>query len=125
MSSALKAYADMQRAGLSGRDLERAVLLKAAARLAEAQRLLQAGQSCSDEALLHNRRLWEILLLSATDAHNPLPFETKKAMANIGVFVLGQCFDQLAQPTIQGYGTLIEINRMLADGLSPQRAAQS
>lgn len=125
MSSALQAYADMQRAGLSGRDLERTVLLKAAARLAAAQRELQAGKPCSDEALLHNRRLWEILLLSATDAHNPLPLETKKAMANIGVFVLGQCFDQLAQPTIQGYGKLIEINIMLAEGLSPQLASKN
>lgn len=124
MSSAIHAYTEMQRAGLSGRDLERSALLKAAARLAGAQRLLQAGQSPNDDALLHNRRLWEILLLTTTDANNPLPFETKKAMANIGIFVLGQCFDQLAKPSVEGYGKLIEINMTLAEGLISTPASE-
>lgn len=118
MKSPIAAYAETQRAGLSGRALEAAVLIKSAQQLDALCRALTAGESVDTNALLHNRRLWEVLLLSATDATNPLPYETKRAVANIGIFVLSHTFEQLAKPTVKGLGALIEINRALAEGLT-------
>lgn len=125
MKSPVDAYAETQRAALTGRALEAAVLLKAAQKLDAARRTLESGASLDMSALLNNRRLWEILLLSATDAQNPLPYETKRSIANIGVFVLGHTFDQMAKPTAEGLNALIRINRSLADGLSSKPAAMA
>lgn len=116
--SPFAAYAETQRAGLTGRALEASVLLKAAQQLNEARtRLMQDDALTGSEALLHNRRVWEILMLSATEATHPLPHETKKAIANIGLFVLRHTYSQLAKASPAGLTTLIELNRTIAEGL--------
>jgi flagellar protein FlaF len=125
MKSAFDSYAETQRAGLTGRALEAAVLIKSAQRLDIARRALAAGEAPDTSALINNRRLWEILLLSATDASNPLPYETKRAIANIGIFVLGHTFDQLAKPNEKGLTALIDINRALAEGLTAKASASA
>jgi flagellar protein FlaF len=122
MKSPFASYAETQRAGLTGRALEAAVLIKAAQRLDTLRRALDDQEAPDTGALINNRRLWEILLLSATDASNPLPYDTKRAIANIGIFVLSHTFDQLAQPTRKGLTALIDINRALAEGLSAKPA---
>ena len=116
--SPFAAYAEIQRAGLTGRALEASVLLKAAQQLNEARTRLNQGDTLAgSEALLHNRRVWEILMLSATEATHPLPHDVKKAVANIGLFVLRHTFSQMAKPSVAGLTTLIELNRTLAEGL--------
>lgn len=123
MHSPIETYAKTQRAGLTGRALEAAILMKSARQLMDARRRLDDGDDMSNEALLGNRRIWEILMLSATDAANPLPHEAKKAIANIGVFVLRHTFDQLAKPTPKGLTALIDLNRTIAEGLAAKSAA--
>ena len=119
MKSPLDTYAETQRAGLTGRALEAAILLKCARQLNETRESLEKGDAfASSEALIVNRRMWEVLMLSATDATNPLPHDTKRAIANIGLFILRHTFTQLAKPTAAGLATLIEINRTLAEGLA-------
>lgn len=116
-------YCETQRAGLSGRALEAAVLMKAARQLIEARRQIEEGDGNGSEALFANRRVWEILMLSATDTTNPLPHETKKAIANIGIFVLRHTYQQLAKPSAAGLTTLIDLNRTIAEGLTARSAA--
>ncbi len=116
--SPLDRYAQTQKAGLVGRDLEAAILMKSARRLSEARLRLLDGEAIDGTALLTNRRIWEILMLSATAADNPLPHDIKKAIANIGLFVMRRSFDQMAAPTAPGLSALINLNRMIAEGLS-------
>lgn len=122
-SSPLDRYAQTQKAGLIGRDLEANILMKSARRLSEARLRLLDGEPVDGTALLTNRRIWEVLMLSATAADNPLPHETKKAIANIGLFVLRRTFDQMAQPTAPGLAALIDLNRMIAEGLGQRSTA--
>jgi flagellar protein FlaF len=70
-----------------------------------------------DAALLFNRKLWSILVTSATSPENPLPANLRQNVANLGIFVFKQTLAILADPKPQNLGSLININRELAAGL--------
>ncbi|TWI90372.1 flagellar protein FlaF [Roseibium hamelinense] len=73
-----------------------------------------------DEALTYNRRLWTVLVTSATDKDNPLPQEIKNNLGSLGIFVFKQTMAVLTDPTPEKLATLISINRMIAEGLRSQ-----
>ena len=71
-----------------------------------------------DDALLYNRKLWTIFLTSVTSAENPLPVEIRQNVANLGLFVMKPTLSIMASPRPEPLGSLININRELASGLT-------
>lgn len=117
MRHATLAYGATANQTASPRDLEADLLMSAAARL---QAVRDGGTDKSpdlDAALLFNRKLWSILVTSATSPENPLPTGLRQNVANLALFVFRQTFTVLADPKPEHLGSLININRELAAGL--------
>lgn len=113
----------MAQATHSPRELEAAILMKAAARL-QAIRDDWAGKRPDlDDALTYNRKLWTVLVSSATEAANPLPAAIKQNVANLGIFVFNHTIALIGEPRPERLGVLITINRELAAGLRSQPPA--
>lgn len=123
MQQAATAYSRMAQATHSPRELEAAILMKAAARL-QAIRDDWAGKRPDlDDALTYNRKLWTVLVSSATEAANPLPAAIKQNVANLGIFVFNHTIALIGEPRPERLGVLITINRELAAGLRSQPPA--
>jgi flagellar protein FlaF len=70
-----------------------------------------------DEALAYNRKLWTLLVTSATEPDNPLPAPIKQNIANLGLFVFHRTLSIIAEPAPEKLGALVNINREIAAGL--------
>lgn len=68
-------------------------------------------------ALTYNRRLWTILVTSATREENPLPAPIKRNIGNLGLFIFGQTISAEAEPDAGKLAVLVTINREIAAGL--------
>ena len=66
---------------------------------------------------MFNRKLWSIFLTSVTSNDNPLPVNLRQNVANLGVYVLKQTLNVMADPKSEDLGSLISINREVAAGL--------
>ena len=75
------------------------------------------GGASSSTALTYNRKLWTILVSSATDAGNPLPAGIKQNVANLGIFIFNHTLAVMTQPAPERLAILIDINREIAAGL--------
>lgn len=71
----------------------------------------------TDEALTYNRKLWTILVTSATSEESELPQEIKNNLASLAVFVFKHTVTLLADPAPEKLSVLISINRSIAEGL--------
>ncbi|ADZ69951.1 Flagellar protein FlaF [Polymorphum gilvum SL003B-26A1] len=75
-----------------------------------------------DDALAYNRKLWTVLVTSATGAESHLPQDLKNNLASLGVFVFKHTINVLIDPAPEKLDTLIFINRSIAEGLRAQPA---
>ncbi len=125
MQQAATAYSRVAQATQSPRELEATILMKAATRLQAIRDDWEAKQPELDEALTYNRKLWTVLVSSATEATNPLPATIKQNVANLGIFVFNHTVALMSEPRPERLGVLITINRELAAGLrsAPSAAA--
>lgn len=73
-----------------------------------------------DDALVYNRKLWTILVTSATSLESELPQEIKNNIASLGVFVFKQTMTIITSDDSTKIGVLISINRAIAEGLRSQ-----
>ena len=114
----------MAQATQSPRELEANVLIKAASRLQAIRDDWDGRRAELDDALTFNRKLWTILVTSATDAENPLPQEIKNNIATLALFIFNRTMAVMAEPTPEKLAPLININREVAAGLRgmPQQA---
>ena len=110
----------MAKATQSPRELEAAVLLKAASRLQAVRDDWTGRRAELDDALTFNRKLWTVLATSATEAENPLPGAIKQNIANLAVFVFNRTVSIMAEPQPEKLDVLIRINREIAAGLRAQ-----
>jgi flagellar biosynthesis activator protein FlaF len=99
--------------------------MKAATKLQAIRDNWEAKRHELDEALTYNRKLWTILVSSATEAANPLPVPIKQNVANLGIFIFNHTVTLMSEPKPERLGVLITINRELAAGLrsAPPAAA--
>jgi flagellar biosynthesis activator protein FlaF len=118
---AAQAYQKTSQVAVSPRELEATLLMKAAARL---QLIKDDWEETSfaerDEALTYNRKLWTILVTSATSSESQLPQEVKNNLASLGVFIFKHTMAVMADPAPEKLTTLISINRNIAEGLRAQ-----
>ncbi|MFA5082610.1 MAG: flagellar biosynthesis regulator FlaF [Hydrogenophilaceae bacterium] len=119
----LEAYQSVEKATLSGRELEASVLIRAAVRLSEVKQLWgQVGyEELLDEALRYNQRLWTLFQAELTEAENPLPTEIKNNLLSLSAFVDKRSFDMLAYPELGKLDILIAINQNIAAGLRGEK----
>jgi len=94
------------------------LLVKAASRLQSVRD--SGGHSARQlyDALYYNRKLWTVLVSSATRAENPLPNPIKQNIANLGLFIFDRTLDVQMSPDPKKLDILITINRELAAGLN-------
>ena len=122
MQQAASAYAKVAQATQSPRELEANVLLKAATRLQAIREDWHGRRAELDEALTFNRKLWTILVTSATDAESALPQAIKSNIATLAMFVFERTVTIMLEPGPEKLGVLVNINREIAAGLRARPA---
>jgi flagellar protein FlaF len=118
--AAANAYAQAAKFAQPPRELEAALLLKAAFKL---QSLIDDWSKAGTElkpALTYNGRIWSILATSATEPTNPLPTAIKQNIAQLAVVIFQRIFDVSEEPSADKLNLLVRINRDVAAGLGGQ-----
>ena len=117
MQQAANAYSKIAQATHSPRELEAAILMKAATRLQAIRDDWEGRRRELADALTYNRKLWTVLVSSATETGNPLPSGIKQNVANLGIFIFNHTLAVMSQPAPERLAILIDINREIAAGL--------
>jgi flagellar protein FlaF len=109
---------------MSGREVEAAVLVKAAARLKECQEKWSGPGNAAklDSALKFNQRIWSILQAELSKPENPLPENLKMDLLRLSAFVDKRIFEIMAYPEPAKVTILININENIAAGLRARPA---
>jgi len=124
-SGQAEAYNKAQCAALTDRELEAAVLMKAAALMRHAQSQWASGQrdKLLEEALRFNQRIWTFFQVSVADRENKLPEEVKAQVLHLSAYVDRRVFEIMAFPAADKLTVLIAINTNLAAGLKGSAAS--
>lgn len=118
MHQAAQAYDRTARATVGPRELEAGLLIKAAGRLQAIRDNWTGDAQALYDALYYNRKLWTVLVTSATKADNPLPQPIKQNIANLGLFIFNRTLAVQMKPEPAKLDVLVSINREIAAGLS-------
>jgi flagellar protein FlaF len=123
-SGQAEAYSKAQCATLTDRELEAAVLMKAAALLRHAQTQWTSTERdrLLDEALRFNQRIWTFFQVSLMEEGNRLPAEIKAQVLSLSAFVDRRVFEMMAFPEAEKLSVLIAINTNVAAGLKGSAA---
>jgi flagellar protein FlaF len=116
-NSAAHAYQKVGKQTVSPRVLEANLLSRAAAQMQLVRDNWEARRAELREALLFNRKLWNIFLTSVTGEQSQLPDKLRENIANLGIFLMKQTVSMQDNPIPQKLDVLININRELAAGL--------
>ena len=108
----------------NSRDTDARALLACARRLDDAKALLINNPRSKEylsvyaDAIRHNQRLWTIFQVAIADPENPLPDHLKITLLNLSRYIDKTSFRAIGkyQPTL--IDSFININRMIAAGLS-------
>jgi len=117
--TALKAYDTVNKATMSGRDVEAEVLTKAALKLKERQNnWTRNGHDANlDAALKYNQRVWCIFQAELENPGNPLPKALKVGLLRLVAFIDKRTLETIAYPAPEKLTILININHNIAAGL--------
>ena len=116
----LRTYETVSKATLSGRQVEAAVLTKAALKLKNCQENWEAEDRSTklDHALKFNQRIWTIFQAELVRPDNPLPKELRQDILSLSVFIDKRIFETMAYPAPEKLTAIININLNLAAGLN-------
>jgi len=117
MHQAAQAYSQTAQATINPRELEASLLVKAAAKIQKVKDQWPSTSTDLYEALYFNRKLWTILVTSATKEENPLPQQIKQNIANLAMFVFDRTVEIQIHPEADSLDILVTINREIAAGL--------
>ena len=117
----------------NSRETDARALLVCAARLNDAKTLMELDGKSKDnlrlygEAIRYNQRLWTIFQVALCDPENPLPEDLKVILLNLSNYVDKTSFRAVGRYTPNLVDSLININRIIAAGLSkkPEGAAET
>ncbi|MCX6139007.1 MAG: flagellar biosynthesis regulator FlaF [Ignavibacteriales bacterium] len=113
------AYKQAQKTAMSDREIEAAVLMKAAATLKQCQTRwedsLQDGSL--DKALRYDQQVWTVFQAAVVEESNPLPEALKQNIMQLSLFVDRKIFELMCYPEPHKLDILIKINTNLAMGL--------
>jgi flagellar protein FlaF len=117
--AALKAYDSVNKATMSGRDIEAEVLTQAALKMKECQDHWEENSPNAKlhDALKHNQRIWTILQAEFEKPENPLPISLKRDLLRLSIFIDKRTVETLAYPSPEKLTILININQNISAGL--------
>jgi len=116
--SQLETYGEIQKAGLSDRELEASVLTKAALRLKECKDNWDDNNYTKlDKALKYNQQIWSIFQGELVKEDNALPRQLKLDLLRLSIFIDKRTFEVMAYPEPGKLTIMININLNLAAGL--------
>jgi len=115
----LETYRNMQKATLSGRELEAEVLSKAAFKLNFCQDNWNdpKREEFLEEALKYNQKIWTLFQAELAKPDNPLPKKLRENLLSLSAFVDKRIFELMSFPTPEKLTAIININLNLAAGL--------
>ena len=115
----LKAYETVSKATQSGREIEAAVLTKAAVKLKKCQDNWDANDRDErlDEALRYNQRVWSIFQSELSRDNHELPKKLRLDILRLAAFIDKRIFETMAFPAPEKLDIVIAINNNLAAGL--------
>ena len=113
------AYRQVQKTALTDRELEAAVLMKAAAMLKRCQVNWDAAdrEESLGKALRYNQLLWSFFQSALVDPKNPLPDQMKEDILRLSMFIDKRIFEILSYPAPEKISIIIDINMNIAEGL--------
>ena len=119
LQSPLEAYQQVEKVTGSGREIEAAVLTKAAMKLRACQKNWDAHDRDArlEEALKFNQKVWSIFQSELTNENHPMPPELRRNLLRLGGFIDRRIFETMANPTPEKLDMVIKINCNLAAGL--------
>jgi len=118
-TQSLKAYESVSNATRSGREIEAAVLTKAAMKLKACQDDWDAPDRDNrlDEALKYNQRIWSIFQSELSREDHELPKKLRLDILRLAAFIDRRIFETMAFPEPDKLNIVININNNLAAGL--------
>ena len=118
-TQSLRAYESVARATLSGREIEAAVLTKAALKLKKCQDNWDTPdrENKLDEALKYNQQIWSIFQSELSREDHELPNKLRLDILRLAAFIDRRIFETMAFPTPEKLKIVIDINNNLAAGL--------
>ena len=118
-ANSLGAYETVSKMTMPGREIEAAVLTKAARKLKNCQDNWNAPDrdSMLDEALKFNQRIWSIFQSELSQEDNPLPQKLRLDIIRLSTFIDRRILETIAEPRFEKLNIIIDINNNLAAGL--------
>ena len=118
-TQSLRAYDSVSKATQSGREIEAAVLTKAALKLKKCQDDWNAPDRDNrlDEALKYNQRIWSIFQSELSREDHELPKKLRLDILRLAAFIDRRIFETMAFPAPEKLNIVIDINNNLAAGL--------
>ena len=115
----IKAYEQVNKSTVSGRELEASVLMRAAALLKQCQDNWESDgrRAALQHALEFNQRAWSIFQAELAKPDHPLPAEMRQNLLRLSLFIDKQIFQAMASPAPDKLTAIININCNLAAGL--------
>ena len=121
----VETYESINKSTASGREIEAAVLTKAAKKLKECQQNWDAPDRVDrlDQAIRYNQRIWSILQAELDKEDNPLPDQIKINLLRLSTYIDQRSLDIMAYPEPEKLNIIININNNIAAGLRTSPAA--
>ena len=118
-ANSVGAYESVSKMTMSGREIEAAVLTKAARKLKACQDRWDTADrdEILDDALKFNQRIWSIFQSELSAEDNPLPKKLRLEILRLSVFIDKRIFETMAEPSPDKLNIIIDINNNLASGL--------
>lgn len=112
-------YQGVQKASMTGRQLEAAVLTKGALLLKQCQDTWESENRPAelDSALTYNQAVWSIFQNELAKEDNPLPRKLREDLLSLSVFIDRRIFEVMANPAPEKLTIIMNINTNLAAGL--------
>jgi len=119
MQYSVNAYTEIQKEGLSGRELEASVISRAGLMLKQVQDNWDAPNRSEKllEAVKFNQKVWSFFQTELADPSNPLPKKLREDILSLSLFIDKRLFEVLAFPDPEKLTIVIEINFNIAAGL--------
>ncbi len=118
-SSPLQAYDTVNKETMPGREIEAAVLTKAARKLKDCQDSwdVENRDEKLSEALKFNQLVWSIFQGELKKEDNPLNRKLRADLLRLSAFVDRRIFETIADPSPEKLNIVININNNIAAGL--------
>lgn len=118
-TQSLRTYETVSKATQSGREIEAAVLTKAAVKLKKCQDNWDAQDRDDrlEEALKYNQRVWSIFQSELSRDNHELPRKLRLDILRLAAFIDKRIFETMAFPEPDKLDIVIAINNNLAAGL--------